>query len=568
MATRGISVQSVDLERDAWWQHLVERGIVDTPALERAQALAAETNDRVEWVLVHLGLVTERALAQAYCDYLEIEQIDAEQMPSEALFADSLNARFLRHAKVVPLSEDEGVVHIAMADPLDAYAVRAMVFATGADIACNVATRSDIEAVLARLFPLPLATSEEDADDLDIFGDDVSRLRDLASEAPVIRFVNSLIEQAHEQRASDIHIEPTENRLRVRYRVDGVLRDIEPPPRNFSAAVISRIKIMAGMDIAERRIPQDGRIRSVIKGRAIDIRVSTSPTAYGESLVLRLLDRQALNLDLASLGIAGAPLERLENMLKLPHGIVLVTGPTGSGKTTTLYAALQKLNTPDRKILTIEDPIEYVLEGINQAQVKPEIGYTFAAALRTFLRQDPDVMMVGEIRDLETAEVSTQAALTGHIILSTLHTNDAPSAITRLVDMGVEEFLLSATLVGVLGQRLVRVLCPACKQSYLPGRDVLDRYGLKALSNGSLTLWREQGCPACDQTGFKGRTAIVEVLTMTEKLARDVTARKPLDALRAQAIADGMEPMLKQGLRKALTGVTTLEEVLRVTRDT
>jgi general secretion pathway protein E len=549
--------------------YLRDRFEIEPAEWARAESLSAETGDAIAGLLVSLGLIGEAALADAYAEFLGIARISKDAMPEAPLHDEILNPRFLQNARLLPVKDTEEGVHLAMADPLDVYPIEAIAFALGKTVIPGVAARSEVEEVIARLYGTKAAEEEGLGElDGDFLSDDVGRLRDLASEAPVIRYVNTLIAQAMDLRASDIHIEPTESRVRVRIRVDGMLREVEPPPRGAGPAIISRVKILAGLDIAERRLPQDGRIRLVIRGHAIDIRVSTSPTAYGESLVLRLLDREALVLDLPPLGFGGTPLERFKTMLSQPHGIIAVTGPTGSGKTTTLYAALQLLNTNDRKILTIEDPIEYVIEGVNQAQVKPEIGYTFAAALRSFLRQDPDVMLVGEMRDIETAQVAAQAALTGHLVLSTLHTNDAPSALTRLLDMGVEDFLLTATILGIVGQRLVRVLCKECREAYTPSAELVRRYDLKRHAGGApLQLFHAKGCKACGGAGYKGRVAIVEVLIMSDALSALIVARKDLSALRAQAISDGMRPMIEDGFAKALSGVTTLEEVLRVTRE-
>jgi general secretion pathway protein E len=382
----------------------------------------------------------------------------------------------------------------------------------------------------------------------------------------VIRAVNGLIVKAAELQASDIHLEPTEDSLRVRYRIDGALHDQAPLPAGLKSAVVSRIKVMAGLNIAERRLPQDGRLRMAVRGHEIDLRVATSPAIHGESVVLRLLDRSNLSLDFDSLGFDVETRDRFERALQQPHGVVLVTGPTGSGKTTTLYAALTGLNAPERKILTIEDPIEYRLGGINQTQVNPQIGLSFSAALRSFLRQDPDVMMVGEIRDLETAQIAVQAALTGHMILSTLHTNSAAAAVSRLVDMGVEPFLIATALNAVLAQRLVRRLCPHCAEPYEPSPALLESMNLGAAGAGIRRLFHPRGCAACDH-GFRGRVAVLELLVMDEAIADLVMARAEGRAVQRAAVAAGMRPMLEDGLAKASAGLTTVEEVLRVTRD-
>ena len=400
------------------------------------------------------------------------------------------------------------------------------------------------------------------------FDADVQQLKDLASEAPVIRMVSLIITNALESRASDIHIEPFENRLIVRYRIDGVLHEVESPPKRLSAAVISRIKIMANLDIAERRLPQDGRIRLRVQGKEIDLRVSTVPTMHGESVVMRILDKGGVALDFKRLGFQDDTLNAFLDVLLQPHGILLVTGPTGSGKTTTLYTALDRLNQPDVKILTVEDPVEYQMPGINQIQVKPQIDLTFANALRSIVRQDPDVIMIGEIRDLETAQIAVQSALTGHLVLSTVHTNDAPSTVNRLLDMGVEDYLLTSTIIGILAQRLVRTLCALCKEPYAALPELVEQMHLrKFVPDGPITLWHARGCHACAQTGYTGRVSILEMLPMTDALRSLVMRHATATELRAQALAEGMLTMYEDGLRKAVNGVTTFEEVLRVTRE-
>jgi general secretion pathway protein E len=397
---------------------------------------------------------------------------------------------------------------------------------------------------------------------------DVERLKDLASEAPVIRLVSHLIANAGEQRASDIHIEALEHGLRARYRIDGVLQEIEPPPSRFRAAIVSRIKIMARLNIAERRLPQDGRIKLAVRGTPIDLRVSTIPTMYGEGVVMRVLDRQGVALDFAKLGIAGQNLEAYEEILGRPNGVFLVTGPTGSGKTTTLYAALTRLNSPEKKILTVEDPVEYHLEGINQIQVQPSIGLSFAHVLRSILRQDPDIIMIGEIRDVETARIAIQAALTGHFVLSTLHTNDAPSAITRLLDMGVEDYLLTSTMTGVASQRLVRTLCPNCREAEPALPELVEQLGLRRYANErEIMVYRPQGCAQCSHSGYYGRTGLIETLQISDSIRRLILRRVEAMELMKAAIDDGMQTMYDDGMRKALAGETTIEEVLRVTRD-
>ena len=421
--------------------------------------------------------------------------------------------------------------------------------------------------------------------------DSIEQLRNLAAEAPIVRLVNLIINRAMTLRASDIHIEPFENRLKVRYRIDGVLQEGEAPPVHSAAAVISRIKIMAKLNIAERRLPQDGRIQIRAQGKPVDMRVSTVPTLYGESMVLRILDRDQVALDMDALGFDAAGKQRLETLLAQPHGIILVTGPTGSGKTTTLYAALQTLNTPEKKILTVEDPVEYQLEGINQIQVKPQIGLDFAGALRSILRQDPDIIMIGEMRDLETARIAVQSALTGHLVFSTLHTNDAGSSVTRLLDMGVEDYLLTSTLNGILAQRLVRTVCSECREPDVPSPALLDElqrwlaardsfdpgYDLLAALNNDvspgqyrrgseLVFYRANGCKSCSWTGYHGRTVISELLILSDPVRRLILSRADGREIQDAAINAGMDSMKIDGLRKALQGLTAIEEVARVTQ--
>ncbi|MEE8534852.1 MAG: ATPase, T2SS/T4P/T4SS family, partial [Kiloniellales bacterium] len=396
---------------------------------------------------------------------------------------------------------------------------------------------------------------------------DVERLKDLASEAPVIRLVNNLITRAVEMRASDIHIEPFEARLRVRYRIDGVVREVESPAERYRAAIVSRIKIMAKLNIAERRLPQDGRIKLVIRGSPIDLRVVTMPTMHGESVIIRILDRGSIALDFATLGISGPNFDAFLGMLEHPNGILLVTGPTGSGKTTTLYASLVRLNTPDKKILTVEDPIEYQLDGINQIQVKPDIGLGFANVLRSILRADPDIIMIGEIRDAETAEIAVQAALTGHLVLSTVHTNDAAGTVTRLLDMGVADYLLTSTLTGVAAQRLVRTLCRHCRTPYSALPELIEQLRLgRYTDRPEVMLYHAEGCEECSGTGYFGRTSIFETLVVDDAVRRLILQRLESNRLHQAAVEAGMRTMFDDGMGKALDGVTTIEEVLRVTR--
>ena len=554
---------------------LVSRGNLERAGLERARRLSEGGGERLQILLPKLGLVSERDLAEALAELLELRLVGSADFPEVPLLEDRLSPRFLRESHVLPISEGPEGLLLAMADPLDRYALDALRLISGAEVSACVAEPSELEAAIERLYGQgggginrlveEVGETAEEGVELDL---DVERLKDLASEAPVIRLVNHLISKAAEARASDVHIEAFENRLRVRYRIDGVLVEVDPPPARFRAALVSRIKIMARLNIAERRLPQDGRIKLAIRGVPIDLRVSSIPTMHGEGVVLRILDRQEVKLDFGALGVVGRNLANYEEILSRPNGIFLVTGPTGSGKTTTLYAALVRLNSPDKKLLTVEDPIEYQLEGVNQIQVKPGINLTFANVLRSILRQDPDIIMIGEIRDLETAEIAVQAALTGHLVLSTLHTNDAAGTITRLLDMRVEDYLLTSTLAGVAAQRLVRRLCDDCRAQERALPELVEQLGLERFGAGSdALLWRAVGCEQCNGTGYRGRTTVIETLVVDDEIRRLILRRPEAKELQRAALAAGMVSMYEDGMRKALGGDTTIEEVLRVTRD-
>jgi general secretion pathway protein E len=552
---------------------LIERGKLDAAGLERALRLQQESGDKLGALLVTLGVVAQRDVSEALAAQLGLPLVEAAGYPELPILEERVSARFLRESRALPLAEDESELALAMADPTDSYTVNAFEMVTGRKVRALVAIPTELEAALERLYGAGKSAlgqifgDVEQRDDIG-FDADIQQLKDLASEAPVIRLVSLIITNALEMRASDIHVEPFENRLIVRYRIDGVLHEIESPPRRLSAAVISRIKIMANLDIAERRLPQDGRIRLRVQGKEIDLRVSTVPTMHGESVVMRILDKGGVALDFKKLGFEDDTLKAFLDVLFEPHGILLVTGPTGSGKTTTLYTALDRLNKPDVKILTVEDPVEYQMPGINQIQVKPQIDLTFANALRSIVRQDPDVIMIGEIRDLETAQIAVQSALTGHLVLSTVHTNDAASTVNRLLDMGVEDYLLTSTIVGILAQRLVRTLCPYCKESYKALPEVVDELGLRKFTRDrDVTLYHAKGCKECAQTGFYGRICIMEMLPMTDPLRSHVMRHATSTELRAEAIKEGMVTMYEDGMRKALAGITTFEEVLRVTRE-
>jgi general secretion pathway protein E len=553
---------------------LMERGKLDPANLERALKLQeGESREKIGVILLRLGMVSGRDLADALAEQLDLPLASAADFPELPLLEERLSPKFLRDAQAVPLREDEEELALAIADPTDSFVLSAVQMASGKRVRAFIAAPNEIDAALERLYGGGKSSMGQIVDTIQTRDEeqdwgDVEHLKDLASEAPVIRLVNLMLTKALESRASDIHIEPFENRLIVRYRIDGVLHEVESPPRRLSAAIISRVKIMASLDIAERRLPQDGRIKLRIQGKEIDLRVSTVPTMHGESVVMRILDKGGVPLNFESLGFDGSALERFLECLDQVHGILLVTGPTGSGKTTTLYTALDRLNNPDVKIVTVEDPVEYQMPGINQIQVKPQIELTFANALRSIVRQDPDIIMVGEIRDVETVRIAMQSALTGHMVLSTVHTNDAPSTINRLLDMGAEDYLLTSTVNGILAQRLVRTLCRHCREPHPALPEVVEQMGLRRFSQADpVTLYRPVGCPECSGTGYFGRVCIVEMLTMSDSVRSLIMRHAAAGEIRAAAIAQGMETMFENGLRKSLAGVTTIEEVLRVTRE-
>ncbi|HKN79557.1 MAG TPA: type II secretion system ATPase GspE [Lysobacter sp.] len=549
---------------------LVERGRLKDADLARARRLQEETGGSLLGLLARLGLVSERDHAETAAAVLGLPLVSAKDAPELPPDTVALSPKFMKQFHVVPVAENEQGVDVLVADPQDLYALDAVRLATGREVRANIALRSEIDDLIERwhgqgrsAMGAIIETAEGEAGDMD----DVEHLRDLASEAPVIRLVNLIIQRAVELRASDIHIEPFENRLKVRYRIDGVLEEAEGPPANLTAAIISRIKIMAKLNIAERRLPQDGRIMLRVQGKELDLRVSSMPTAHGESVVMRLLDRETVVFDFHRLGFTDDFLPQFQHVLEQPHGILLVTGPTGSGKTTTLYTALSKLNTSDVKIITVEDPIEYQIEGINQIQAKPQIGLDFANALRSIVRQDPDIIMIGEMRDLETARIAIQSALTGHLVLSTLHTNNAAGGITRLLDMGVEDYLLTSTVNGILAQRLVRRLEPTHAERYPASPEEIEKFGLRRWQpEGDIYLYHPRPSEL-SPTGYLGRTTIMEFLVMDDELRRAVMRHAGMGELEQLARKAGMHTMYEDGIGKALAGVTTIEEVLRVTED-
>jgi len=550
--------------------HLIDSGRLKKSDLKRAEAFREQNGGDLITLLVRLGLVSERDVAEAESDLLELPLISTADLPDDAPDIGDLSLRYLKQNLLLPVSVSETEMTVVMANPRDEFALKALAMASGKAITPQVGIASEIENGIEKLYGVGRSAMGQIVDTLGEGDDeleDVEHLRDLASEAPVIRLVNLILQRAVEARASDIHIEPFENRLKVRYRVDGVLQEVEAPPASSTAAVISRVKIMARLNIAERRLPQDGRIMHRVQGKELDLRVSTVPTSHGESVVMRILDRESIVLDFDSLGFDEGLKQEFVKNLEMPHGIILVTGPTGSGKTTTLYTALSQINTPERKIITVEDPVEYQLEGINQIQAQSSIGLDFAHALRAIVRQDPDVIMIGEMRDLETARIAIQSALTGHLVLSTIHTNDAAGGITRMLDMGVEDYLLTSTVNAILAQRLVRTLGADSREAVQLLPEVAVEMGFADfLDRDTYTVYRPV-LTEDNPSGYFGRTSILELLPMSDSIRRLVMQQATSGEIHEQAVKEGMRTMYQDGLVKCLKGITTVEEVLRVTQE-
>ena len=551
--------------------YLIESGRLKKADLKRAEAFREQNGGDLITLLVRLGLVSERDVAEAESSLLELPLVSTADLPDEAPDIGTLSLRYLKHNLLLPVAVTDSDMIVVMANPRDKQALKALTMASGKVIVPQVGVASEIENGIEKLYgggrsamgQIIDTLGDGDGDELE----DIEHLRDLASEAPVIRLVNLIMQRAVEARASDIHIEPFENRLKVRYRIDGVLQEVEAPPASSTAAVISRVKIMARLNIAERRLPQDGRIMHRVQGKELDLRVSTIPTSHGESVVMRILDRESIVLDFDSLGFDDGLKQEFVKDLEMPHGIILVTGPTGSGKTTTLYTALSQINTPERKIITVEDPVEYQLEGINQIQAQSSIGLDFAHALRAIVRQDPDVIMIGEMRDLETARIAIQSALTGHLVLSTIHTNDAAGGITRMLDMGVEDYLLTSTINAILAQRLVRTIGEGSREAVQLLPEVAAEMGFAVfLDQDTFTVYRP--VPSEDNpTGYFGRTSILELLQMTDPIRRLIMQKATSGQIHDLAVQEGMRTMYQDGLLKCLAGVTSIEEVLRVTQE-
>jgi len=551
---------------------LEEEGLVTREQIDEARNGATDGKSSPLDVLVEQRALSPQDVLAAVAARFGMEMISLTGMAIPAEVTAAVSPEIARHYKIIPVHKSENTLTVAIGDPLDVDTLDKLRYQLKCNIEGVAALPAEIQVAMERYY-----TAEASVEKLigDIEGTNVdviapgtqgAETADVTeSDVPIIKLVSLIIYEAHRNRASDIHLEPMEKRFRVRYRIDGVLHEVDSPPKRLQSAILSRVKIMANMKIAEKRIPQDGRIQFTVKGRELDLRVSTVPSVHGESIVMRILDKQNLALGLPKLGFFADDQEKFERLITLPDGILLVTGPTGSGKTTTLYACLNYINRPDRKIITVEDPVEYQMPGVNQVMVREEIGLSFAAALRSILRQAPNVVMIGEIRDLETARIATEAALTGHLVFSTLHTNDAPSAITRLLDIGIKPFLVASALRAVIAQRLVRTICPNCKESYRPPQSEIRLLGPLAAKAKELEFFRGHGCARCSLTGYSGRAGIFEIFLINDDIQKMIFEKKPANELRARARELGMRTLREDGLRKVMSGLTTLDEVLRVT---
>jgi type IV pilus assembly protein PilB len=547
----------------------LEAGLVTPAQAEEIWESHATTGKSFSDSLVDAGLADRPTILQAIADHLQVQFYSAVPAdPGEAL-TKLLKAPQAHKYVVLPVADEAGKLTLLAKDPFNSAVVNELSFILQKDIELAVADPAQVEAAVTRIYGEATSSSMEDllgefgeVDTAAVTDEDVTKQ---ASQAPIIRFVDLVLQEGVKAKASDIHFEPFEHEFRIRLRIDGSLYEMAPPPKNLASAVIARVKVLSSLNIAERRVPQDGRIKTTISGRQIDLRVSTLPTQFGESVVLRILDKTVVNLSLEALSMQDDIKEGIRAMVGRPNGIFIVTGPTGSGKTTTLYSALREVNTEDVKILTAEDPVEYEVEGIMQVPINHQVGLTFAAALRSFLRQDPDTIMVGEIRDLETAQIAVQASLTGHVVLSTLHTNDAPGAVTRLIDMGLEPFLISASLEGVLAQRLLRRVCKTCRTAYEPDKDVINMLDVDALEIANKKFYYGKGCPDCNRSGYKGRQGLFELMTINDQLRSLITQKAPTLVLKQKAIESGMRPLREDGLRCIFDGHTSIEEVLKYT---
>jgi type IV pilus assembly protein PilB len=547
----------------------LEAGLVTPAQAEEIWESHATTGKSFSDSLVDAGLADRPTILQAIADHLHVQFYSAVPAdPGDAL-TKLIKAPQAHKYVVLPVADEAGKLTLLAKDPFNSSVINELSFILQREIELAVADPAQVEAAVTRVYGEATSSSMEDL--LGEFGEvDAAAVTDedvtkQASQAPIIRFVDLVLQEGVKAKASDIHFEPFETEFRIRLRIDGSLYEMAPPPKNLASAVIARVKVLSSLNIAERRVPQDGRIKTTISGRQIDLRVSTLPTQFGESVVLRILDKTVVNLSLEALSMQDDIKEGIRGMVGRPNGIFIVTGPTGSGKTTTLYSALREVNTEDVKILTAEDPVEYEVEGIMQVPINHQVGLTFAAALRSFLRQDPDTIMVGEIRDLETAQIAVQASLTGHVVLSTLHTNDAPGAVTRLIDMGLEPFLISASLEGVLAQRLLRRVCKTCRTAYEPDKDVINMLDVDALEIANKKFYYGKGCPDCNRSGYKGRQGLFELMTINDQLRSLITQKAPTLVLKQKAIESGMRPLREDGLRCIFDGHTSIEEVLKYT---
>jgi len=544
---------------------LVEAGLLSEAQLERALAQQKQTGERLGRVILSMGLASQDDIAQAIAKQLNIDFVNLADVLLDEITLLRIPEQVARRHHVIPIAVEDGGLLLGMEDPLDIVALDDLRKLTGMEIRPAVITPDAFQRALSQ-YPVGVdQTLAEIRPAEGGFDDEIAaeRLRAVAEDAPIVRLANQVIVQAIRQGASDIHVEPQEQRVRIRYRIDGALYSVMTPPKHVQAALVSRVKIMSGMNIAERRVPQDGRIEMKVDNREIDLRVSTIPTVWGEKVVMRILDKGSAFVGIEKLGLLPEDHQRFDRIITRPHGIILLTGPTGSGKTTTLYAILNRLNRTEVNITTIEDPVEYQLPGIAQVQINPKAGVTFASGLRSFLRQDPDIIMVGEIRDEETSRIAIHAALTGHLVLSTLHTNDAAGAVTRLVDMGIEPFLVSSSVIGVIAQRLVRMLCTRCKEAYTPTPEVLRRLGLGNLTTPP-TFYKAVGCDYCNGIGYKGRSGIFEIMTVDDTIKGLIVARASSGQVKEAAVAAGMRTLQEDGMAKVLNGSTSAEEVLRV----
>ena len=557
---------------------LIKRGILGPEQLQEAETVASSRNLKLQDAITQLGYATSEQIVRCLAELHDYEYYDLNNVPIPPAVVELVPESVARENAVIPFSEEEGKLKVLVSDPLDFETFDKLQFILNRKVEIGLSTRESIleainrnygqvdgesaDSMLQEFTDTAIDFTETEDDDLDGTGDETVD----ESSAPIVRLVQLMITEAVQLRASDIHVEPFEDRVRIRYRIDGVLIERDSPPRRLLAALLSRIKILSKMDIAERRRCQDGRIKITAGGKELDLRVSMLPTNHGQSCVMRLLDKDNIKIGVRQLGLSENDFRRFRNLIRRPNGILLVTGPTGSGKTTTLYAALNELNRPDRKIITAEDPVEYYLPGINQVEVKHSIGLDFAAIIRSMLRQAPNVILVGEMRDHETASMGIQASLTGHLVFSTLHTNDAPGAVTRMVDMGVPAYLVAGSVIGVLGQRLVRVICSKCKQPFTPSESQLEAAGITPEEAGSATFMKGAGCSHCGNSGYRGRLGIFELMAMNSKVRELAFAGASTVEIRKAAINQGMTTLYKDGIRKVLEGTTTLEEVFRVSK--